>query len=604
MTIKFMIARIKTVNPSHASRYYTSGRDYEVCSSQWSGKLARTLEVEAQPVSQVALEQLAKGRNPCGEILVDKTRLYRRQENAIAVGQKPQKERAGEDLVLNPPKSLSLEILVFGNRELELAHQLANTRTLQIVEERFARTRISASGQQISVATKSLIAAQFEHGTNRRLEPHRHTHNLILNLQQHPHTQRWQTLDNSALRPAEKWIGQIYRNELAYLVQAMGYPIQVTHQDGRWELSGFSPNQLRAFSQRTVEIETAVGIAATSQQKQFANIITRPAKSGFISDSDIEREWQRQAAEIKLQPTQPNSEIADQNVRAQQQAMTQFLMWLNQTFDRRDHDRSIRSPCRDEIEQFSLRIPGQFSFQELQQVIDRYCPPFHSGAFSNDVQRLPSSRSAISEPQPSATGSISSEREYGRSTTESYNIPESLTPECNAFGTAGEPEHPTPSNLTTPSSSADEHILFFYDFSSSDTPSGDISDCPIAFEPAIPEQSISGCGTSSAPAEYGNSSAGREIGAIPAAPDTADATDGRATDQHRCSEEAPRTNSDQQRSRDDSGVIEARSRNFDQQRSAETRSDYSRADRHQEESEPFTDSEAHRLEAARLEMER
>lgn len=621
-----MIARIKTMTPSSACHYYTSGRDYEVLTPRWSGKLAQVLGIDDQPINQACLEQLTKGRNPHGEILVDKTRVHRRQEVAIAAGRKPQKERAGEDLVLNAPKSISLEILVFGNRDLEIAHQLANARTLQIVEERYARTRISESGHQVSVATQSLIFAQFDHGTNRRIEPHRHTHNLILNLQQSPYNQQWQTFDNAALRSAEKWIGQIYRNELAYLTQAMGYHIQITHPDGRWELSGFSSNQLRAFSQRTIEIEDAAGMNATVQQKQIANTTTRPAKSDSISVSHLEREWQRQAAEIGLQQTHPTVEITEQNARSQQQAMTQFLMWLNQTFDRQDRSQHIRSPCREEIEQFSLRSPGRFSFQELQQAIDRYCPPLHSGAFSHYVQR---SSAANCESQPSTTDSISSEREYGCSATESRDISkrnsqESVTSECDAFSTEGFARSESSSLTTpiaTPSNSADEHTLFFYSFNgfssfenSSDTHSSNTTHFEQSNseqsnpERSNPEQSISGCGTPSTPTKCGNSPAGRGTEATPNAPDTTDATNGGTTDQYCCHEEAPRTNGNQQRIGSDPEAIESRPGSFDRQQTKnDPRSaspDYSHPHRHQEESEPVPHPEVAWLEASQLEVER
>lgn len=601
-----MIARIKTRTPSSACSYYTSGRDYEVLIPRWSGKLAQALEIDDQPINQACLEQLTKGRNPHGEVLVDKTRLHRRQENAIAAGQKPPKERAGEDLILNAPKSVSLEILVFGNRDLELAHQLANTRTLQLVEERYTRTRIAASGHQISVATGSLIVAQFDHGTNRRLEPHRHTHNLILNLQQHPDTQRWQTFDNAALRSAEKWIGQIYRNELAYLAQTMGYRLQVIHQDGRWELSDFSPKQLRAFSQRSVEIEAAVGIAATPQQKQFANIITRPSKPDSLSTSDIEREWQRQSVEIGLQRTYPGTEIAEQNARAQQQAIIQFLMWLNQTFDRRAQTQQTRSPSREEIERFSLCIPGQFSFQELQQAIDRYCPPFHSGAFSNYVR---GTSADLSESQPSATNSISTEPEYRGSTAQSCDIPEHDAPERSRADSDG--SNPTDS-ISWASAYAVSDSLTFYNFSHSSRSSSatdSTADSTTQFEQPGSERPSSSYGTPPTSTQYSDSSAVRGTEAAHNAPNSTDAANGRNASQHLSFEEEHRPNIrdsiNASRSNQQRADGHAQRNAGDAQGNADLPAlDRSRTNRHQEQSENVSNPEAVWLEDSRLEVER
>jgi conjugative relaxase-like TrwC/TraI family protein len=579
-----MIARIKTMTPSSACRYYTSGRDYEVLAPRWSGKLAKVLEIGDQIVNQACLDRLVTGDSPNGEILVDKTRLHRQQENAIAVGKQPPKERAGEDLILNAPKSISLAILVFNNRDLEFAHQLANARTLQLVEERFARTRITESRQRFSVSTQSLIVAQFDHGTNRLLEPHRHTHNFILNLQQHPHTQRWQTLDNTGLTSAQKWIGQIYRNELAYLAQAMGYGIRVTHADGRWELSGFSSSQLRAFSQRTAEIEAAAGSTATSQQKQFANLMTRAAKPEAISINEIERKWQHQATESRLQPIQPSIEMAQQNERSQQQAMTQLLMWLSQTFDRFDHDSRIRSPCRDQIEQFSLRIPGQFSFQELQQAIDRYCPPLHSGAFSEYVR---STSAAISESESSATNSISTQPGYRSSAIENCNISKRVASERNRSDCF---------NPTKPAEIADEHDEHtdcdsFYNSSRTDNTS------------QLEQPSSSG-GTASTFTPHSNPSAVRGAKTTPDAPDATNTANGGDADESLCPEEGDRSayrGDDESSSSAQQPVGTDRSDPANPDLSA---LDCSRTNRHQEQPELIANPEAVWLENSRLEVER
>ena len=46
-----------------------------------------------------------------------------------------------------------------------------------------------------------------------------------------------------------------YRSELAREVEGLGYRIEFTGRDGRWELEGYSREQVMAFSQRRRDIE-------------------------------------------------------------------------------------------------------------------------------------------------------------------------------------------------------------------------------------------------------------------------------------------------------------------------------------------------------------
>jgi conjugative relaxase-like TrwC/TraI family protein len=205
----------------------------------------------AQTVEPSDLHSLLRGELPDGTMLVDKTRCRQQQANAKATGKPAPTERAGLDLTASAPKSVSLQALVFGDRLLELAHQQANREMLRVLEERYAYTRITQDGKRMKVATGEVAIAIFHHDTSRALDPQIHTHNVILNLQRNPKTGRWQSLDNTEIYKAKMLLGQIYRNELACVVQDLGYSIHITNQrHGLWELEGFTSKQLRAFSTR------------------------------------------------------------------------------------------------------------------------------------------------------------------------------------------------------------------------------------------------------------------------------------------------------------------------------------------------------------------
>lgn len=246
-----MVISITNVTPTHGSRYYAQeGNTSETeQSSGWHGKLTMPLGLKpGQPIQSETLGLLLHGQDSTGCTLISKMRVHQKQQNATAKGQLASLERAGIDLTASAPKSVSIQALIFGDRTLEVAHQQAIAQMLQILEERYAMTRITVNGERQKIITGKLLIAQFQHTTSRALDPQLHTHNLILNLTQRPDG-KWQCLDNEAIYRTKMLLGMIYRNELAREVQALGYSIRITHPGhGLWELQGFSTAILNSKS--------------------------------------------------------------------------------------------------------------------------------------------------------------------------------------------------------------------------------------------------------------------------------------------------------------------------------------------------------------------
>ena len=63
---------------------------------------------------------------------------------------------------------------------------------------------------------------------------------------------------NEGLYARQKLIGMLYRNELAAGLSRLGYGIEKTHADGRFEIAGVSREGVEAFSTRRAEIEAAM----------------------------------------------------------------------------------------------------------------------------------------------------------------------------------------------------------------------------------------------------------------------------------------------------------------------------------------------------------
>ncbi len=92
---------------------------------------------------------------------------------------KPARRRAGWDLTLAAPKSLSLlaASTTASGKEIEEAHRAAVDGVVDYLEKRYQTTRSGGSTWKVGV-----VAACFEHGTNRAAEPHLHSHLLLCNL--------------------------------------------------------------------------------------------------------------------------------------------------------------------------------------------------------------------------------------------------------------------------------------------------------------------------------------------------------------------------------------------------------------------------------------
>jgi conjugative relaxase-like TrwC/TraI family protein len=356
-----MVVSIKNISPTHGMYYYTKEGNYlnlDDCSN-WYGRLAKVLNltksVESQP-----LACLLHGRSPNGETLIDKSRLHSQTFNDES---KKIKERAGIDLTTSAPKSVSIQALVFGDRRLEIAHQVATVRMLDFLEERYAITRQMQHGKRQKVLTGKCAIAQFHHDTSREFDPQLHTHNIILNLQQLPDG-KWRSLDNAEIYQAKMLLGQIYRNELAQEVQWLGYEIQVTNPRlGLWELKGYSSDQIKAFSKRSQQIQQQAGDDASSERKAWIAISSGRNEKQQISREELEARWIQDTTLIDLQPAMIQEPRETARLKLTQAIANATIEYLAQ------HSTVFR---REEIERIALMQIGQISFTALQIAINEH----------------------------------------------------------------------------------------------------------------------------------------------------------------------------------------------------------------------------------------
>ena len=290
-----MVASIGAVAaPSQGVSYYERDGYYAKDdpdhrdASAWAGKGADALGLSG-PVDPDVFTAILEGRVPDGP------RLGRPGKDGEIV------HRPGRDLTLSAPKSVSLAALVGGDARVTKAHGRAVDRTLAWVEGRAVETRMKDpdGGRMIRAGDQKAVIATFTHETSRNLDPQLHTHAVIANMVQ-GEDGKWRTMANEKLYSSKMLIGALYRGELARELTSLGYGIEKTHADGRFEIAGVSREVIDAFSTRRAEIEAAMdgrglGTPAEDQRAaQRAALMTRAAKRD-VDRAELREMWQRQA---------------------------------------------------------------------------------------------------------------------------------------------------------------------------------------------------------------------------------------------------------------------------------------------------------------------
>jgi conjugative relaxase-like TrwC/TraI family protein len=275
-----------------ASYYEDSADDYyakEGDASQWQGKGAEQLGLSG-PVDSARLRELMAGEVSPGVYV---TRSATRDDN---------KTRIGIDFTFSAPKSVSIQALVGGDGEIVKAHDRAVQRAMEAAEER-AQARKKVNGRSQIETTGNLIVAKFRHETSREKDPQLHTHAVVMNLTRRSDGQ-WRALKNDEIVKMTRYLGAVYRAELAAELQQLGY--QVRHErDGMFELAHIDRKQLEGFSQRSAQIEQrleAMGLTretASTEQKQQATMQSR-ARKGKIEREALFEDWKGRAKDLGI----------------------------------------------------------------------------------------------------------------------------------------------------------------------------------------------------------------------------------------------------------------------------------------------------------------
>ena len=270
--------------------YYTE--EHRVA-GQWFGQGADALGLSGE-VAPEDFRAILRGQRPdTAEVLVHNAngRIER---------------RAGWDATFNAPKSVSIQALAGGEAALTDAHRRAVSRALTELEH-YALSRQKGGSEW--VLAQNIVAARFDHIAARPAkgaddgygpDPHLHTHVVIANMTRRPDG-AWRGLDPVEIYRSQGFASAVYRSELAREARSLGYGIRVTGADGRWELEGYSREQVMAFSRRRREIEQALaqnGLSGAAAAQNIAHQSRLPKQQ--CDEGELREEWRMRARDYGI----------------------------------------------------------------------------------------------------------------------------------------------------------------------------------------------------------------------------------------------------------------------------------------------------------------
>ena len=270
-----------------AEEYYTGAKESP---GQWLGRGAELLEMSGQVAGEHLGRVLRHGDPHTG---------------ANLTGGRSAPKVAGFDATFSAPKSVSL-LYALGDPEtsnvVRNAHDAALRAAFGFYEQQASLVRRGHAGEVVQRGD-GLVAAEFRHRTSRAGDPQLHTHVVIANVAHSSTDGRWSAL---FARPGiygwARPVGHLYQAQLRWeLTCALGVdwgPVT----NGTAEICGFSRVQLRAFSNRRVEIEAHLEAhgETSARAAQLAAYATRPTKDPHATPDNLYDIWRARAEDLGL----------------------------------------------------------------------------------------------------------------------------------------------------------------------------------------------------------------------------------------------------------------------------------------------------------------
>ncbi|CCW16346.1 IncW plasmid conjugative relaxase protein TrwC (TraI homolog) [Sphingobium indicum BiD32] len=291
---------------ANIARYYTVGDYYTKGGeepSEWGGRLAPELGLTGK-VDPAVFQELLAGQ-------VAGQQLGRHRANGEI------EHHPGWDFAVNAPKSVSIMALVAGDDRIIASHEQAVTTALSYLEEH-AALRHRMGGEIVHETTGRLLFARFTEHASRELDPHLHTHVVVLNMTNREEGAPMASLESRAMYAEQMVAGQVYRNELAHGLRERGFEIAFDPRKGLFEITGVPKDFIKETSQRAEQINAhASEHGLTGQAARRASFYQTRGPKAKIGLEALREQWTQRAkpyAEEIAQVSEKAAERAGQGI--------------------------------------------------------------------------------------------------------------------------------------------------------------------------------------------------------------------------------------------------------------------------------------------------
>ena len=310
---------------------------------RWHGDLAQEFFLYGE-VKNGQLGAMFEGRHPLtGE--------------ALTINSGPQ-HKAGWDLTFSAPKSVSVVWAVADVEEREqiaAAHDAAVTAAMNYLQKKAFSSRDRQGGNRVD----RILAATFQHGSSRELDPQLHSHVLIANLGARGDG-TYSAIDfDSRYKMAA---GAVYRAELASRLVQAGYLVE--RDERSFRLADVDRSICDHFSKRRNQILERLQVSGHTGAKAagLAALATRQTKVA-VARSGLHNAWRQEAAALGL------TGVGIERIKHEFQCTQTTSVDIDHILSTLTANSSTFTVMQLEAE-IAIEAQGQLSAAQLERLID------------------------------------------------------------------------------------------------------------------------------------------------------------------------------------------------------------------------------------------
>lgn len=303
--------------------------EQETCQQNWGGSREAMLALGIDPDAK-----------ECN--IDDRIKLMMGQDlkgNQLRQNQAGKDIRFGYDLTLSAPKSVST--IWAGTKDESLresvleAHKKAVSAAMQEIQEHIKiRTGRGGLGEP---EPAEIVFSSFHHGTSRALDPQLHTHNVVYNLAMKPDG-KFKGIDISEIYQNQKYLGTVYRAELAKQMKELGFSIEAEGES--FKVIGVPDELCDVWSKRSNDIkqEAAKRGAFSAKTKEQINLAQREKKIDGVSADEERKRWLLEAEALGYIDPVTEKPISQEYNR---KTLFELITEQNSTFTENDLKREL-----------------------------------------------------------------------------------------------------------------------------------------------------------------------------------------------------------------------------------------------------------------------